>query len=188
MWSMRKRRRKLKKERYLCQPTNKSYLSGGSEMHTSDPILGERGYESDHIEAVLSTIRKNFQPYWAKFVADAREKFREAIDRWDGAHPDYVEILDDEFLKEYDDDAKAFKNALKSKCPIIRRSLNSPQEEMKRYKKAFNLANGRDLLTTTVNIASFGRQYIAGFEDTAHEATSCVGDLALTDLLDEEYG
>ena len=59
---------------------------------------------------------------------------------------------------------------------------------MKRYKKAFNLASGRDLLSTTVNIASFGRQYVAGFQDAAHEAASCLEDLDLTELLDEEYG
>jgi hypothetical protein len=157
-------------------------------MHTSNVVLGDRGYESGHIENVLSKIRTNFQPYWAQFAPDARESFRDAIQEWEDAHPDYAELLDDGFLKEYEDDAKAFKNTLRSKCPIIRRSLNSPQEEMKRYKKAFNLANGRDLLTTTANIASFGRQYIATFRDAAHEAASCVEDLALTDLLDEEYG
>ena len=59
---------------------------------------------------------------------------------------------------------------------------------MKRYKKAFNNASGRDLLMTTVKIAAFGRQYVAGFQDTSHEAASCVDDLALTDLLGEEYG
>jgi hypothetical protein len=160
----------------------------GESMHTSDVVLGDRGYESGHIESVLSKIRKNFQPYWAQFAPDARENFRDALKRWEGANPDYVEILDDEFLKEYEDDAKAFKSTLRSKCPIIRRSLNSPQEEMKRYKKAFNLANGRDLLTTTVKIALFGRQYMTAFDDASHEVASCVEDLALTDLLDEEYG
>jgi uncharacterized protein YukE len=157
-------------------------------MHTSDVVLGDRAYESAHIQNVLSRIRKNFDPYWTKFAPDAREIFQDALKRWNDAHPDYVEILDDSFLKEYEDDAKAFKNALRSKCPIIRRSLNSPQEEMKRYKKAFNLANARDLLSTTNNIASFGRQYVTGFAETSHEGALSVKDLALTDLLDEEYG
>ena len=115
----------------------------GTDMYTSDVVLGDRGYESGHIESVLSRIRKNFQPYSAQFASNARESFSDALKRWEKAHPDYVEILDDDFLKEYEDDAKAFKNALGSKCPIIRRSLNSPQEEMKRYKKAFYLASGR---------------------------------------------
>lgn len=157
-------------------------------MHTSNYELGDRAYESSHVEKVLETLGKGFQPYWTQFAPNAGEQFRDALKHWEDANPDYVELLDEEFLNEYEDDAKAFKNALRSKCPIIRRSLNSPQEEMKRYKKAFNLANGRDLLTKTMNIASFGQQYMASFQDVTHEAASNVQELGFTDLLDEDYG
>src|SRR5947208_13084840 len=108
-------------------------------MHTPDFQLGERGYEPAHIDKVLASVRKNFAHYWASFAPNVREEFREAVKSWEDEHPDYVDFLDSGSLEEYEDDPNAFKGALRSKCPIIRRSLNSPAEEMKKYKKAFNL-------------------------------------------------
>src|SRR5262249_55748023 len=147
----------------------------------------ERAYEPAHIEKVLAAIRKHFPRYWGSFVGTAREKFREAIATWENEHPDYVDFLAPECLEEYEDDPNAFKGALRSKCPIVRRSLNSPSEEMKKYKKAFHLAKGRDLLTTTLNIVAFGEQHMEGFDDLDHEKVKTVDDLDLADLLQEDY-
>jgi hypothetical protein len=54
-------------------------------MYTSHVDLGDRGYELGHLETVLSNFRRNFQPYWAKFVGDARQRFRDALQRWEDA-------------------------------------------------------------------------------------------------------
>src|SRR5262249_28786553 len=102
-------------------------------------------------------------------------------------HYDYVDFLAPDSLEEYEDDPNAFKGALRSKCPIVRRSLNSPSDEMKKYKKAFNFAKGRDLLTTTLNIVAFGEQHMKGFDEPAHERTQAVDGLDLADLLEEDY-
>jgi len=59
-WSMRRT------AGILTEPAGRANLrthpsDGGIDMHTSDVVLGDRGYESGHIERVLSRIRKNFQ-------------------------------------------------------------------------------------------------------------------------------
>lgn len=157
-------------------------------MYTREPTLNEQCYDPSHIDQVLAAIRKHFPGYWKSFAPSAREKFRGALAEWEDEHPDYFDFLDHDGLDEYEDDPNAFKGALRAKCPIIRRSLNSPAEEMKKYKKAFNLATGRELLTKTVNIVTFGRQHMTTFDDARHEQARVVDDLALGDLLDEEYG
>src|SRR5262249_40210439 len=149
--------------------------------------LGERGYEHEHVEKVLAVIRKHFPRYWGRFAGTARERFLEAVKTWENEHPDYVDFLAPEYLEEYECDPNAFKGALRSKCPIVRRSLNSPSEEMKKYKKAFSLARGRSLLTTTRNIVAFREQHMEGFHESAHEKVRTVDDLELGDLLEEDY-
>jgi hypothetical protein len=156
-------------------------------MYTPVMELGERAYEPAHIEKVLAAIRKHFPRYWESFVGTAREKFREAVATWENEHTDYVNFLAPECLAEYEDDPNAFKGALRSKCPIVRRSLNSPSEEMKKYKKAFNRAEGRHLLTTTLNIVAFREQHMEGFDDVGHARVKTVDDLGLADLRQEDY-
>ena len=58
---------------------------GGIDMYTSDVVLGDRGYESVHIETVLTKIRKNFQRYWEQFAPNARENFRDTLKQWQKA-------------------------------------------------------------------------------------------------------
>jgi hypothetical protein len=156
-------------------------------MHTPDLKLGERGYELAHVKEILVAISRNLPSYWVSFAPTAREKFRDAIAKWEDEHPAYLDFLDPSSLEEYDDDPNAFKGALRSKCPIVRRSLNSPAEEMKKYKKAFNLSKGRDLLTKTLNIVAFGEERMKRFDERTHERTRRVEELCLSKLLEEDY-
>lgn len=104
---------------------------------------------------------------------------------WEEEHPAYVAFLDLEALQERKDDPNAFKGALHSQCPIIRRSLNSPAEETKKYKKDFSRGRGQDPRTKTINIVSFGEQYVQHFDDAAYENAEEVEELGLAELQKE---
>lgn len=156
-------------------------------MQTPDMDLGERGYERDHIDMVLAAIRDNFPAYFATFALTAKKALKTAVVDWQEEQPDYEKFLSPDSLEEYEDDPGSFKAGIRSRCPIIRRSLNSPASDMKRYKIAFKLAAGADLLRASKNIAAFGREYMESFDDGTHEATADVADLGLGDLLEEDY-
>ncbi|MCY1013420.1 hypothetical protein OV079_49415 [Nannocystis pusilla] len=159
-------------------------------MHTPHMNLGERGYEREHIDTVLAAIRKHFPTYFATFALTAKkasEAFQTAVAEWRKELRDYEKFLDPDSLEEYEDDPGSFKSGIKSRCPIIRRSLNSPASDMKKYKIAFKLATGADLLRVSKNIAAFGRKHIKSFDDETHEAMADVADLGLGDLLEEDY-
>lgn len=152
--------------------------------------LGERAYEPDHIQTVLAELGKNFPKYFQSFcpsAAAASKAFATAIKDWEKDAPHYEDFLDLDSLEEYQDDPNSFKNALKKECPIIRRCMNSSANEMKKYKKSFNLSTGKDLLATTTNIVQFGTDHIASFDHKKHEKASDVGSLGLTELLEEDY-
>ena len=159
-------------------------------MKKPDMDLGERAYEPKHIQAVLTEIGKHFPKYFNSFcssAADVKKAFAKAIQEWEQDAPSYEEFLDLDSLEEYDDDPNAFKNALKRECPIIRRCLNSSANEMKKYKKNFNLSTGRNLLSTTTNIVQFGIDHIVSFDHKDHEKASEVDSLGLSELLEEDY-
>lgn len=159
-------------------------------MQKPDVDLGGRAYEPKHIQAVLTEIGKHFPKYFNSFcssAADVKKAFAKAIQEWEQDAPSYEEFLDLDSLEEYDDDPNSFKNALKRECPIIRRCLNSLANEMKKYKKSFNLSTGRDLLSTTTNIVQFGIDHIASFDHKDHEKASEVDSLGLSELLEEDY-
>ena len=74
----------------------------------------------------------------------------------------YLEYLDLEALDEFEGNPNSFKSETRKKCPIIRRCLNSREEYMKAYQRAFSEVKGRDLLNAARKIAEFGRAYVAG--------------------------
>jgi hypothetical protein len=152
--------------------------------------LGERAYEPKHIQVVLTEIGKHFPKYFQSFcpsAAAANKAFAEAIKEWKQDAPSYEELLAPDSLEEYEDDPNSFKNALRKECPIIRRCLNSSGNEMKKYKKSFNLSTGKQLLATTTNIVQFGINHIASFDHEKHEKASDVASLGLSKLLEEQY-
>jgi hypothetical protein len=86
--------------------------------------LGDRGYERGHINQVLAAIRTHFPKYFATFASTpdtAREAFEAAVSEWLKEQPDYEAFLDPGALEEYEDDPDAFKGAVRSRCPIIRK-------------------------------------------------------------------
>lgn len=159
-------------------------------MQKPDMDLGERAYDSKHIQAVLAKISKHFPKYLQSFspsAAAANKAFASAIEEWKRNSPSYEEFLDPDSLEEYADDPNSFKSALRKECPIIRRCLNSSANEMKKYKQSFNISTGRDLLNTTTNIVRFGINYIASFDHKKHETVPDVDSLVLSELLEENY-
>ncbi len=159
-------------------------------MQKPDVELGDRGYKPEHIRLVLTEIKAHFPDYFRAFcpsAKDAKQAFKAAIDNWERDHPAYVELFDLETLEEYEDDPNSFKSDLRTKCPIIRRCLNSRAQEMKKYKISFNSSTGRDLLNVTRNIVAFGDKYASRFNNKKHEAVTAVKALQLGDLLSEDY-
>jgi hypothetical protein len=159
-------------------------------MQYPDYELGRRGYESAHVSAVAAAVRTGFPKYFGTFFSSPTEvklKFLSAIKGWEQDYEAYQKFLDIEFLEEFDVNPAAFKNAMKTKCPIIRHCLNSSMQEMKKYKIEFNTAMGQDLLTVVTNIARFGEQYMETFDDAAHERAATVDALGLSPLVGEGY-
>lgn len=159
-------------------------------MYTTNMYLDERGYEPAHIQEVLAEIEQNFAKYFASFWKKPKKRQRsliEAIEGFEKEQQQYEDFFDLDGLEEYDDDPSAFKGDIKKYCPIIRRCINSREEAMKKYKISFNNSTGQALLETTVNIIQFGREYMKSFDDELHEIAENVADLAVTELLEEEY-
>jgi len=159
-------------------------------MQKPDIELGDRGYTPEHIRLVLSEINAHFPDYFRSCCPsanDAKQAFEATIDNWERDHPAYVELFDSETLDEYEDDPNAFKSDLRTRCPIIRRCLNSPAKEMKKYKISFNSSTGRELLDVTSNLVAFGNEYVSHFNNKKHEAVTAVKALQLGDLLSEDY-
>lgn len=159
-------------------------------MYKSDEIDFGLLYEPSHIEEVLNEIETNFPAYFAsmgKSPQSIKKTFEKAIEDFEKEQPSYQEIFDSDGLEEYEDDPNAFKRALKTDCPLIRRCLNSPADEMKKYKISFNSATGQDLLGVTKNIVTFGQKYMEDFDDESHELCETVDDLGLGELLEDDY-
>jgi len=115
------------------------------------------------------------------------DKFEIAIDEFESDRQRYKEILDLEALEEDSEDPPAFKDHLRSHCPIIHRCLWSKAKEMEKYKAAFNQANALDMVNTVCNIAEFGQRFMGTFDEDKHEIAEHVSDLRFSDLLEEDY-
>lgn len=146
--------------------------------------------QQDHIEQVLAEIEVNFAKYFKLFWAAPKKQMRAIQENINGFLSEqlrYQEILDSEVLEEYDDDPNAFKGAMRTDIPIIRRALHSPDESMKEFKKSFNLAKGIDLLRTTQKIVEFAEAYMADFDDEPHEMAETIDDLRISILQEDGY-
>lgn len=182
-------------------------------MIKPDRKLNDKAYEKDHISQVLHKLESNFNHYFSAFKSQEddtlpllngesiREKpkqnrfpgselsniFDATIDEFKEEQGDYQSFFDLETLEEYEEDPNAFKKDLTKCCPIIRRCINSPAKEMKRYKNAFRLKTGRELLTITKNIILFGKEYMNGFDTKLHETAESVEHLRISKLLEDDY-
>lgn len=146
-------------------------------------------YEENHITKVLEAIREHFPVYFRTFVEQPlTTRFEKAIQKYEKEQIRYRKYMDLEALAEFEHDPAAFKSETRKHCPIIQNCLNSQEEVMESYKRAFGHTTGRLLLTPVRNIAEFGRDYVLAFKDHQHEATTSPSDLGLEALNDQKYG
>jgi len=151
--------------------------------------LEEQTYQPNHIEKVLADIEDNFPRYFAGFVEkQPRLLFDTAFRSYFSEQDRYRDYLDLEALQEYENDPGAFKAHSKGKCPIIRRCLQSRDEAMKSYRRAFNSTSGRDMLNPVRKLSEFGKAYAANFNDDSHESAETYTSLGLDVLNQGEYG
>jgi hypothetical protein len=154
-----------------------------------DNELEKEVYEPGHINQVLAEIEQNFPSYFSTFAKQSSESvFKKYIDGYEKEQRAYRDYLSIEALMEYEFDPNAFRRHTRTKCPIIRRCLQSPDEVMKQYQKSFNLISGRQLLDAVRNIAEFGLEYVTDFDDEAHEDAATYSDLGLEPLNEGKYG
>ena len=145
-----------------------------------------------HIAEVLSEIQKNFPAYFNNFVKNKpaqnfAKAINNAVNEFEKDRDTYKAIFDLEALEEYEDDPNNFKsNILKNKCPVIRKTLQSDREELKKYKKDFKLADPNKLLEVITNICAFGKDYYKGYDTTTYESFKNYSDLGLAPLDEDE--
>jgi hypothetical protein len=151
--------------------------------------LEKQVYEPEHIQRVLDEITISFPGYFEKFfVQNPGLLFIKSIREHESEQESYRNYLDLLALEELEDNPNAFKHVTKTSCPIIRRCLMSQDEVMKQYKIAFHDISGRQLLDGVKNIAQFGIDYAASFNDARHEAIRSYPELGLEKLNEAEYG
>lgn len=151
--------------------------------------LEKQVYQTDHILRVLAEIENNFPNYFKGFAQQPLDTvFNKGVREHGKEQEAYTEYLGLEALAEFEYDPAAFKGQTRTQCPIIRRTLNSPDEIFDVYRRKFNEVSGRQLLDTVHNIAEFGIRYVAHFNDERHENAVTYGDLGLEPLNEEKYG
>lgn len=116
------------------------------------------------VKSVKDTRTKNYPEVLRSLISDSQEEFEK--DR-----QSYLRILDMESLEEYEEggDASTFKSdVLRSKCPIIRKTLNSTNaKELEKYRKDFGLADADYLLQTVINLCNAANEYVLDSYDPA---------------------
>lgn len=146
-------------------------------------------YDSSHITDVLTEIEKQFPRYFEAFKE--KQPLQGLMDTAVSDHvklrEKYREYLNIPSLIDYEDDPNAFKKMTQTKCPIIHGCLMATDEVMKRYKASFYSAAGRDLLNTVRSIADFGMNYVAEFDDDAHEQITSYAQLGLKALQEDKH-
>jgi len=145
-------------------------------------------YDTSHVAEVLSVLKKNFGGYFDNFVKGKPKKFvalvNEAVEDFEKDRDAYKKIFNAEVLEEYEDDPNAFKStALKNKCPVIRKTLQSSRDELKQYKISFKLADANELLEKVTNICAFGREYFSRYNAATYENAETYSDLGM-EILD----
>jgi hypothetical protein len=151
--------------------------------------LEEQVYSQSHIAEVLAEIGKQFPKYFETFKnkQPVQGLMDKAIQGYLKDRERYREYLSIPSLMDYEDDPNAFKRMTRNKCVIIHGCLMSRDDVMKKYKISFNNVAGRDLLNTVRNLAEFGLNYAADFNDDAHEKAEIFAQLGLKGLEEDKY-
>lgn len=124
-----------------------------------------------------------------KFTDNYKSIIKSAIKDFESDREIYKEILDKEYLEEYEDDAAAFKSGvLKSKCPIIRKTLlNKRAKDLDSYRYNFNTADPNWLLKIVSNICDFAAEYKKNYNSDIYENIQSFEDLKMYPLDTEDY-
>jgi hypothetical protein len=153
--------------------------------------LGERAFQPEHIQEVLAEIRANFPKYLDSFEArnnkTLEKAFQEAISAYEKEQIRYQKYMDNGALEAFEDAPVAFKKYTRTDCPIIHGCLNAKSEIMDSYRRSFNMAEGWQILSAVKNIAYFALDYVADFDDSAHESAQSPVSLSLESLQEDKY-
>ncbi len=160
-------------------------------------LLGERAYKPEHIEKVMTEIKKNFRNYFKSFSTKSKISvqpstlikliFDKEIADFKNDQIKYKAFFDLETLDEYEDNPNGFKSDFQKKVPIILNCMFTPAKEMQKYQFNFRDKSGRELLDVTRNIINFAEKFIKTFDDRTHEKAVSVSELGLSDLGEEKY-
>lgn len=148
-----------------------------SKIQDNFPAYFERFLET---EAGVGITSKDFaklqEHFGVKLSKDAgkkniSEKYKRIIvDSYDEFEKDrqaYLDIFDMESLEEYEEDSYTFKSdVLKTKCPIIRKTLNSKNaKELDKYRFEFGVADADYLLQVVTKLCETANDYVDNLYD-----------------------
>ena len=104
--------------------------------------------------------KKNMSARYKRIIADSYNEFEK--DR-----ESYLRIFDMESLEEYEEDPYTFKSdILKTKCPIIRKTLNSRNaKELDKYRYDFSTADADYLLSVVTKLCETAEDYAENIYD-----------------------
>lgn len=159
-------------------------------MYRDNPKLNEQAHQPEHIAEVLADMRSNLPRYFDTLGSGQKalgERLATAVTAFESEQSRYQELFDLEALDDYAYDPNAFKNAMKTKCPIVHRCLMSPAKVMDNYRTAFYGTDGARMLEVTTNIVEFAHGLMRSFDDKRHELAQSPADLGVDELDGEPF-
>ncbi len=94
----------------------------------------------------------------------------------------YTELFNPEVMEEYEDDLDGFKGSVLSRrCPVIQKTLNSKQEALNDWKRAYRYATAEELYDTFYNMIDYAEDYNNKDEQDI-EAIEILEDVSFSDM------
>lgn len=171
-------------------------LAVGFEKYFPRYVSGSSSYEPDADVSVLAsngnfkvkTTQRARKPVPPATKTTLESLADQAIEDFERDQASYEDLLDEDALLEYAEDPPSFKTVvLRNQCPIIRKTLQSKKEELKRYKIDYNQADATDLHETVTNLADFARAYAKRYRPSTFTKIDSLASLQFDDLDTEEY-
>lgn len=138
--------------------------------------------QSFGIKSVKDAGKKDLSAKYKRIIADSYDEFEK--DR-----ESYLNIFDMESLEEYEEDPYTFKSdVLKTKCPIIRKTLNSKNaKELDKYRYEFGVADADYLLRVVTKLCETANDYIENIYDAeSYESIEDYKDLKMEEFDSDE--
>jgi len=106
-----------------------------------------------------------------------------AIDSNEMLNTKYHELFSSQSMDDYEYDIDGFKNSiLKRETDIINKTLNSPMEVLKDWKRDFKLAKARELFDTFYNMMVFADDYNKNMTEDNMAAINTIDDNRLIEM------